>query len=839
MHEGSAVPGLVGAIVALLVVASVVRAVVKRTRLPFTVVLVVLGIVLSETAQYLPSFLDPVVGFELSSDLILFVFVPTLVFQSAADLDSRLLRRNLRPVLLLAVPGLLLSTGVIGGLLALVTALPLDVALLLGAILSATDPVAVVGLFGQLGAPARLTVLVEGESLMNDATSIVVSRILLAVVLSGAADATTLLTGAWDFVRVFVGGLVIGGALAFLVGWLIGLVDSDPKLEVPLTVTLAYASFLIAEHWLGVSGVMATVAAGLVLGGWGRTRVSPDVEGLLDDVWEQLAFGANALIFLLVGLRVDLSALGAELDALAWVVAAMLVARAAVIFGLLPVAGRLPRSLPVDRSYQAVMWWGGLRGAISLALVLSLPTDLTADADLVALVMGAVLFTLLVQGLSIERLVVGLGLDRPPLAYRWARAEVALEAVRSARQRLSSLRNEAMFSARVGRKVRRILDDDVTSLRSELDELRNAEVGEDAARRILWLRLLAVEKSVVWDLFSRSHITGPTARQLDLGLDLQIEHMRERGELLPYTVRAPRLQAVRRRLLDLHVPGTRALRARFETLRTAQDYERSWAQYHAAGRALDELDHLVESGEVPEAVVDRVRETYEGWREASADRLDGMAEQFPEFVEVMQRRQALRLVLDEQRQVVDDEESDGLLPSGAADDIRQRLARETAPLRGLELSALELDLDEMVRSLPFFSDLDDEECRLLVEQLEQRTLPANEILIRQGEEGDSVFIIARGVVRATHREDDGSSRSTTMIAGDFFGEIALLHGGTRTATCMTVTPTALYELSRGTVLALAEDHPPIRDALERADQARNEALSDGRGAGSARSGAGG
>ena len=413
MEHATHVAEIVGGVVALLVIAVAIFAATKRLKLPFTVVLVMCGMGLSYLTRAYSDSLPPLHELEISPGLILFVFLPTLIFESAFNLDARQLRHNLGPVLTLAVPGLLLSTVIIGLIVSIATPVPFEAALLLGAILSATDPVAVVALFKKLGAPQRLTILVEGESLFNDATSIVLSRILVGVIVVGAASAGGIVESALDFLTVFLGGLVVGWFLGLITGWILGKVESDPLIEITLTTVLAYMSFLLAEEVFHASGVMAAIAAGLTLGGWGRMKISPSVRTYLEHFWEYIGFVANALIFLMVGLRVDLSALWSVIDLLLWVLLAMLVSRLLVVFGLVPLAGRLPGAEPVSLRYQSVMFWGGLRGAIALAIVLSLPQFEQGEA-FVTVVMGAVLFTLLVPGLTIEPLVRFLGLDRPP-----------------------------------------------------------------------------------------------------------------------------------------------------------------------------------------------------------------------------------------------------------------------------------------------------------------------------------------------------------------------------------------------------------------------------------------
>ena len=486
MHDTSNVIELVALIVVLLFIAGAVRAFIKWVNIPFTVALVVVGIALRYFAEHGPQFLRPFAEHDISPDVILLVFLPTVIFESALNMDARQLKQNLLPVLTLAVPGLVLSTGIIGGLVWWLTPFDLPSSLLLGSILSATDPGAVISLFRSLGVPMRLTILVEGESLFNDATAIVASRLLMGVVAGGFVfTPETAFSSGVDFLTVFVGGAVVGWLAPRIVGLILGKVDSDPYIETSLTTILAYLSFLVAEEVFHVSGVMATVAAGLTMGSWGQAKISGSVAGFLEHLWEYLAFIANALIFLFVGLQVNLSALYDSLDILVWVILAMLLSRAAVIYTLVPLVGRLPGTLPVERAYQTVMYWGGLRGAIALAIVLSLK-DLPHAETFVALVTGAVLFTLLVQGLSIETLVHRLGLDKPPLADQVGSAEGLLSAKRKALERIPELQSGGLFSARIANDLSNQFNDEMKVLRGGLEELRYRELGPEDERLLIY-----------------------------------------------------------------------------------------------------------------------------------------------------------------------------------------------------------------------------------------------------------------------------------------------------------------------------------------------------------------
>ena len=235
-------------IIVLVLVATLVAIAVRRIRLPYTVALVLVGLFITIWHP---------LAIELTPELILSLFVPPLIFEAAFHLDFGLLRDNLMPILVLAVPGVLLTTLLVGGMVAAGTGLPLATAAVFGALIAATDPVAVVALFRALGVPGRLAVAVEGESLFNDGTAIVVFKIALAAALSGVFEP---MAGLFDFLRIALGGMVIGLALGWLAAQLIARID-DSLIETTLTTLLAYGAYVVAEQF-HVSGVLAVVAAG-------------------------------------------------------------------------------------------------------------------------------------------------------------------------------------------------------------------------------------------------------------------------------------------------------------------------------------------------------------------------------------------------------------------------------------------------------------------------------------------------------------------------------------------------------------------------------------------------
>jgi len=811
----------------LLLIAALCQAICKKVKLPFTVMLVLIGILISRAVEGGLGFLAPLAVLQhAGAEIILFVFLPTLIFESAFNLDVRQLRANLTPILMLAIPGLLISTGLIGVIVSYTTNMPLSYALVLGSILSATDPVAVIALFKQLGAPKRLTVLIEGESLFNDATAIVVSKILVGVVVMGAFTGTTALNGAVDFGVTFFGGILVGFAFGGICGLLLGMVDDDPFIEISLTTILAYASFVVGEHYLHVSGVMATVAAAVTLGSWGRTKISPSVSHLLSEFWEFLAYVANALIFFLVGLRVDLGELNDSKSTLVWVITAMLISRAVVIFGGVPLLRKF--AAPVAWRHQAVMYWGGLRGAIALAIALELPAvarrfDPTATFEyadtFVALVTGTVLFTLLIPGLTIEQLMRRLGLDEPPLSDRFARIDGLLSAQTHALSRIPELQRGGMFSTRVAKSKEAQCEQKMIALRDELESLRSDEMDSEQERRLLFLRAFATEGAFYYQMYKDGHLNETAYRDLAYLLSEQTETMRFDGCLSQEYSNIHRV----RRFVDILTRALEATRIRpgLAANRTARAYQLQWGRQQATDHVLNVFEDLIATETSNAELLLEVRKCYEEWRQHSTDLIDSTAGQFPEFVNAMQERLADRLVLNAARQSINASAQSGSIPHAVAHHMQSQLGKEVRTLSSTPVAALAIDPRELLRQVPFFQDAEEQEVNQILSLLREHTSPAGDTLVQQGTTGYSLYLIARGVVRVSRENFDGTEIDlATLFAGDFFGEIAILQQERRVATCRAVTPCSVFRLRKVDLDLISDSCPHLMDSLRQASEAR-------------------
>ena len=404
--QASTTIGALEIFVALLAVASGVALLTRRlTAVPYSVALVILGVAVAA--------LRPPVEATIEPDLILAVLLPALVFEAAYRTDIRILAANLPAVALLAIPGVLISAAAVALVLELLTGLPFGLAFLVGTMLAATDPAAILSVVGRLGVPRSLTTLVEAESLFNDGTGIVIFVLALQALDTGL-DGGQIVVG---LVVTTVVSSAIGVGVGFVTSRLMAGIE-DHLIELTLSMVAAYGSYLAAAQ-LGQSGLIATVACGLVLGTYGRrVGISRRAAEAIDTVWEFLAFLGTTLVFLLIGLAIGLPQLIASAGAAGAALVALIVARAVVVYGLLGgAAGILTRigwMRAVPRGWLHLVAWSGLRGAVSVALALSLPPGLPQRETLQGIVFGCVLFTLLLQGTSSQLLVSSMRLEREP-----------------------------------------------------------------------------------------------------------------------------------------------------------------------------------------------------------------------------------------------------------------------------------------------------------------------------------------------------------------------------------------------------------------------------------------
>ncbi|MBH8555601.1 sodium:proton antiporter [Nostocaceae cyanobacterium CENA357] len=361
-------------------------------QIPYTLLLVIVGLGLAVVDVRLVT---------LSPELILFIFLPPLLFEAAWNLKWSGLKQDFLPICLYAVLGVVIAiAGVAIGLNQL-AGLSLTTALLIGASLSATDPVSVTAVFRELGVGSRLITLMEGESLFNDGMAVVAFSFLVALSLGTVElEFQPILVQLFTVTGIGVG---VGGLIGFGISYLTQRFDL-PLVEQSLTLVSAYSTYLIIED-LGGSGVIGVVTTGLILGNFGsRIGMNPRTRIIVSEFWDFLAFFVNSIVFLLIGDQIRFASLGENLQIIAVTIGAMIVMRAVAILILSNLSASITKS-EISLPDQTILWWGGLRGSVSIALALSVPIGLPEREKIIATVFGVVLFTLLVQGLTIKPLL--------------------------------------------------------------------------------------------------------------------------------------------------------------------------------------------------------------------------------------------------------------------------------------------------------------------------------------------------------------------------------------------------------------------------------------------------
>ena len=508
----------------VLIAASVIAVLAARLRIPYTVALVLGGLALGfihlpivETlVSHKPNWLTP--------SVTLVVFLPALLFEGSLKLQVRHLRENALPILLLTTVGVLAATLVTGFTAHWVLGLPVLVALVFGAVTAATDPISVLSIFKKVAVPQRLAVIVEGESLFNDGTAAVLYGILVAGVASGNL-------GIWGGIQGFLvealGGIALGGGLGYVFSKLTQKID-DPQIEITLTTVLAYSSYLAAQS-LHVSGVIATVAAGVTFGNLGtRIGMSPRTRIALWSFWEYFSFVVNSLVFLLIGLQVRVGTLLHAWRPTLLAIATVFLGRTLSVYGLIPISNLF--SLKIPLRWQHILVAGGIRGALSLALALSLASTFPHREQILAMTFGVVAATIIFQGLAIKPLlrVLGMSAVRDD-AYELARVQQI--AISSARSELDDLFRNHVVSGPAYDRLREELDHRLDQAKAQVAEL----YGKDATRilpeiQMAKMKLIAAEKSSIEGAVHDGLITQQTAGKMIEAADEEMDKLSNQGE---------------------------------------------------------------------------------------------------------------------------------------------------------------------------------------------------------------------------------------------------------------------------------------------------------------------
>jgi len=811
-------------IAALLVVVGFCQPLAAYLKLPPPVLLGVVGVavggipaVLSQLGWAAGSdpFADIFVALPVSSETFIYVFLPLLVFEAGIVTDVRRTLEDAAPILLLAIVATLITTAVIGLVLWPLAGVPLVVCLLLGAVVATTDPAAVIAIFRDVGAPARLTRLVEGEALLNDAAAISLFAVLLGMIVS--AREPDIASGLSEFFLSFIGGGLLGLLAGRALLWVIPWVRDDRLAEATLTLALAYGVFIAAERFFHVSGVVAVLGSGLAVSALGRSRIAPYNWSFLTDLWDQIAFWARSLVFILASILVPrlLGDVGLhDLLLVAVLVAAAFAARILVLFVLVPPLEFLKLSQPISSAYKLAITWGGLRGALTLVLALAATENVALSLDVkrfvAVLATGLVLFTLFVNGTTLRLVIDFLGLSRLSPRNQVLRDQVL---ALSYAEVCDWVRDMAKAHALAESAVEQVVEPYQTWIA--------AANARDAAERLIERDRLAIalaalanqERVLVLEARADRIASAATVQVLLRNADRLVEGARAEGRV------GYRRAAERARSFPVAFRIAYFFYRYFGIVRFLADRLADRVELLLVTRLLlDRLPRFNNRRLGPmfgERITELTSEIIERRREGVGAAFDALRRQYPDYVAALEirflRQSALRQEMVRYQLLFEE----GLIPKELHDDLQRGVAGASAaePSPRFDIG---LDTHRLIERLDILSGLGERQLDRVARLLRPRFTVPNERIIRRGDRGDAVFFIASGAVEVAL-----PAGPVRLGSGEFFGEMALLSGRPRQADVTALTYCRLLVLRKTDFERFIAANPEARAAINLIAQARH------------------
>ncbi len=744
----------------------------RNIPIPYTVILLIIGILLG-TADRLYWFEStPIIhnaidwAGHIHYKIILFVFLPTLIFEAAFDLDVHTFKKSFWNAFLMAVPGIILGMCLSGALAMLIQYFGIGfggwswyVALMFGAVICATDPVAVVSLLKELGGGKKLRTLIESESLLNDGTALVIFMVFFTILTDTAANANPII----DFFIVTFGGVGIGAAIGMFTLFLLKKVFNDPLFEITGVIGSAYLTFYIAESY-HLSGVIGLVTLGLIMAGRGKTRISPEVAHFLHEFWVLAAFLANTLIFIIVGVIIsNRTNFRAEdfIDLSIFYIGIHLI-RGLIVVVLFPAMKRI--GYGVTKADALVLWWGGLRGVIGLAMAL-----IVAESDMPSYIKdpflfitaGIVLLTSLINATTIKAMVKGLGLTKISVA-RAAVISHAIENLReSAEARLELMKNDRFMGGAEWEKVSYYLPKLWKPNQNDL--LEKKERGSLIELRMVMLNR---EKNVYWNKFSTGLLGRSAYNKLVKIVD---ELLDEEGKgTLSKSLYVDELWNTSQLFNQIE------LWTKLQKPSNKDTFSKLIISYDAAKGFVKAQDHILKL--IEEFMSDKTNTTDEKTYlklitdEVNEKKIQGLTflrnlkSAFPEVYKSIETRQASRDILNHQRNKMLEMKKNGRIDKEDAlyflDDIEIKMNE----LKNQELDFVLPEVKDLIKGLKSFHNMDDKIIDSLIPLIELKIFPFNYLFKSEFEKQSGVGIICRGSAKILNQENE--NRGDVFAKGD-------------------------------------------------------------------------
>jgi len=766
----------------------------KGTKLPYTVALLLLGLVLGGLDRtgffhsYIPIISESIkLVADIDPHLFLFVFLPTLIFESAYSLEVHLFKRIFSQIATLAVPGLIVSTIVTAVLVKYL--FPWDwsweLCLMFGALISATDPVAVVALLKEVSSRKRLETLIEGESLLNDGTAIVLFTLFYTMVISTTNASFNFFGVVGEFSFVVLLGLAIGVIFGYLAILLISKVFNNPLVEISLSVGVAYLVFFVAEHFFHVSGVVALVALALMFSSIGRTKISPEVAGFLHHFWEMMAHFANTLIFLLVGVliiaRIKLDSVEYWISLIVLYIG-ITVIRAGSVGLFMPVLKRI--GVGITKEKAIVLVWGGLRGAVSLALALivaqndSIPKEI--GDQILFLTAGIVVLTILINGLTMEKLLAYLGLDKLPPAKEATVQKAKSMVYLDVQKYLPDLKNNEFLQNVNWEEIKEVNIVETNHINSETEE----EFIKDEDLSIAFRRrLLESERKFYWETYKGGTLGAEAAKRLATVVE---EALDEYPTITPRPLLTKLWQMPKFYSTFENVPFIGNIILKYSFARIALGYEVARGFLDGQDEVLSHVDTLAPSEGENKAVRDDVMKN----KQMTFNYIANISTVFPEIVCAIQTRTANRLLLNRERSTIKHLLEAGVLDTPEASRMIEDVENRMFALLKMPTKLAIPDVLTLIKQASWTTDIKQSSLDELVNLFEHHIYSENQYIYRQGKKANNLVIIVRGSIEVIN--EDTNEVEDIKSTGATLGVNSLFRGQSSRSIKTTLTTDILF-----------------------------------------------
>ncbi len=811
-------------IIVAVFIGAIARYLSNKSVFPFTVILLLIGIALGVLGRF--NYLDiyEIGGFHLNFSffdhsiswaahinphLLLYIFLPILVFEAAFGMDFHIFKKTFVNATILAVPGIIvaifLTAIFIVGLYYFnigIEKWTWTMALLFGAVISATDPVAVVSILKESGASKKLGTLIDGESLLNDGTAIVIFMVIFLGITGEGLESSPIV----EFIKVSFGGTAVGLIIGWLVIKWIKKVFNDPLVEISVIIAAAYITFFIAEHFVHVSGVLALVTFGLLMASSGKTKISPEVHHFLHEFWELAAYIANTLIFLIVGVVIAERTVftGKDFLILLLIYIGIFIVRAIVIAMFYPVMKRIGYGM--DKKDAYVAWYGALRGAIGLALSLIVAGTESIDLEIrnqfLFFTAGIVTLTLLINATTIKILVDKLGLTKLSSAKILALNSANNFILKSAEKNIEHLKSDRYLKRANWKVVRKFLPKFKDSAISDIIE-GDSDVAESRTR------VLEKEKSSYWHQF-KDGLLGDRAYQILTGdinniLDSKGHiSLSKRGDM-ENLLKTPTFLS---KAQNYPLVGKFAKQLFFERLTTSYDCAKGFVT--AQEDSLKLVESIYRSAEENEQEKLQLIE-----EEINENRIEGLTflrnlgKDYPEIYGAIATKEAIRTMLNFEKHTVNKLQKKGRIAGSEASKMIQNIENRMKELRDTPPAFGIPDTEELLAEVPWLKDVDHNFLHKIARKFESKIFNTDTVLLHEGKIEDGMYIIVRGSIKITIN----GKLIDLLGPGNTIGEVAALNNNKRTATVTAETPLTVLWISSKGLKQLVEEYKEIEDKI--------------------------